>query len=126
MNRRGFLGTMLAACAAPAIVRADSLMRIVPVDTYLVDPYEEIDLSEYALQQAIIDIANFVDKRGIRIAVLPTKIITTRELYRKLNIPRLHSQLIALHPQGLVGGMGEAVNTSHKAPCEAYEGPVVY
>ena len=26
MNRRGFLGTMLAACAAPAIVRAASLM----------------------------------------------------------------------------------------------------
>lgn len=28
MNRRGFLGAMLAACAAPAIVRAGSLMRI--------------------------------------------------------------------------------------------------
>lgn len=33
MNRRGFLGSILAACAAPAIVRADSLMRIVPLDT---------------------------------------------------------------------------------------------
>ena len=31
MNRRGFLGAMLAACAAPAIVRAESLMRIAPV-----------------------------------------------------------------------------------------------
>lgn len=30
MNRRGFLGAILAAAAAPAIVRADSLMRIVP------------------------------------------------------------------------------------------------
>ena len=29
MNRRGFLTAMLAACAAPAIVRAESLMRIV-------------------------------------------------------------------------------------------------
>lgn len=28
MNRRGFLGAMLAACAAPAIVRAESIMRI--------------------------------------------------------------------------------------------------
>jgi hypothetical protein len=28
MDRRGFLGSMLAACVAPAIVRADSLMRI--------------------------------------------------------------------------------------------------
>lgn len=32
MNRRGFLAGILAACAAPAIVRADSLMRIVPMD----------------------------------------------------------------------------------------------
>lgn len=32
MNRRGFLGSILAAAAAPAIVRADSLMRIVPRD----------------------------------------------------------------------------------------------
>lgn len=30
MNRRGFLGSILALGAAPAIVRADSLMRIVP------------------------------------------------------------------------------------------------
>lgn len=29
MNRRGFLGAMLAAAAAPAIVRAESLMKIV-------------------------------------------------------------------------------------------------
>lgn len=33
MNRRNFLAGMLAACAAPAIVRADSLMRIVPRET---------------------------------------------------------------------------------------------
>jgi hypothetical protein len=33
MNRRDFLKTTLAACAAPAIVRADSLMRIVPTET---------------------------------------------------------------------------------------------
>jgi len=38
MNRRDFLGSMLAACAAPAIVRADSLMRIVPVETIVVPP----------------------------------------------------------------------------------------
>ena len=30
MNRRGFIGSILALCAAPAIVRADSLMRIIP------------------------------------------------------------------------------------------------
>ena len=32
MNRRSFLSTILAAACAPAIVRADSLMRIVPRD----------------------------------------------------------------------------------------------
>lgn len=32
ISRRGFLGSILAACAAPAIVRADSLMQIVPTD----------------------------------------------------------------------------------------------
>lgn len=35
MNRRGFLGSILALGAAPAIVRADSLMRLVPVDTLI-------------------------------------------------------------------------------------------
>lgn len=30
MNRRGFMGSILALAAAPAIVRADALMRIVP------------------------------------------------------------------------------------------------
>lgn len=33
MTRRGFLGSILAAAVAPAIVRADSLMRIVPRET---------------------------------------------------------------------------------------------
>lgn len=32
MNRRGFLASVLAAAAAPAIVRSDALMRIVPRD----------------------------------------------------------------------------------------------
>lgn len=33
LSRRGFLGAILAAGVAPAIVRADALMRIVPRDT---------------------------------------------------------------------------------------------
>lgn len=33
MNRRDFLGAILAAASAPAIVRADSLMRVIPRDT---------------------------------------------------------------------------------------------
>lgn len=35
LNRRSFIGSILALGAAPAIVRADSLMRIVPRDTVL-------------------------------------------------------------------------------------------
>lgn len=35
MNRRGFLGSILALAAAPAIVRADSLMRIVAPETLI-------------------------------------------------------------------------------------------
>lgn len=33
MNRRGFLASILAGCTAPAIVRADVLMRVVPMQT---------------------------------------------------------------------------------------------
>lgn len=40
MDRRGFLGSILALGAAPAIVRADSLMRIVPTDTLVIDLIE--------------------------------------------------------------------------------------
>lgn len=38
MNRRGFLGSILVACAAPAIVRADSLMRIIPKRVVVLQP----------------------------------------------------------------------------------------
>ena len=31
-TRRGFLGSILALSAAPAIVRADALMRVMPID----------------------------------------------------------------------------------------------
>ena len=40
MNRRGFLQSCLALSAAPAIVRADSLMRIVPREVVLL-PYQQ-------------------------------------------------------------------------------------
>lgn len=36
MNRRGFLGAILASAVAPAIVRADALMRIVPREASVV------------------------------------------------------------------------------------------
>lgn len=36
MKRRGFLQSILALGAAPAIVRADSLMRVIPRDTNII------------------------------------------------------------------------------------------
>jgi hypothetical protein len=36
MNRRGFLGSILALGAAPAIVRADSLMKMLPMETIII------------------------------------------------------------------------------------------
>lgn len=40
MNRRGFLGSILTACVAPAIVRADSLMRVVPREVLVLEDLE--------------------------------------------------------------------------------------
>jgi hypothetical protein len=54
VNRRGFLGSMLALAAAPAIVRADSLMRIVSLETtVLAAPLAEPGLTEAALKEMI-------------------------------------------------------------------------
>lgn len=39
MNRRGFLGACLAACAAPAIVRASSIMLPRPIVIQRIEPY---------------------------------------------------------------------------------------
>jgi hypothetical protein len=42
MNRRGFLNGILLGCAAPAIVQASSLMKIVvPERTIVVSPFNE-------------------------------------------------------------------------------------
>src|SRR5512147_2272809 len=40
MNRRGFLGSILALGAAPAIVRADSLMPIRPRGLWIIEPLD--------------------------------------------------------------------------------------
>lgn len=53
ISRRSFLGAILASCAAPAIVRADSLMRVIPKDTGILFfessyPFAEKSLMSYA------------------------------------------------------------------------------
>lgn len=42
MNRRGFLQACLVACAAPAIARASSLMKMVPTESGLIVPDTQI------------------------------------------------------------------------------------
>jgi hypothetical protein len=37
MNRRGFMGAILAACAAPALVKASSIMRVRPDGLWVPD-----------------------------------------------------------------------------------------
>lgn len=47
MSRRSFMGSMLALAAAPAIVRADSLMRVIPINTtILTEAHIEAALTE--------------------------------------------------------------------------------
>lgn len=46
MNRRSFLSSCLALAAAPAIVRADSLMRIVPRKVAVIVPNDAIWLRQ--------------------------------------------------------------------------------
>lgn len=54
MQRRGFLGAMLAAAAAPAYVRAESLMGIFVPKTYhtggIISPLSEVEASMVRLQ----------------------------------------------------------------------------
>ena len=43
MNRRGFLGAMLGLAAAPAIVKAENLMKLwVPSQEIITDPYADL------------------------------------------------------------------------------------
>lgn len=49
MNRRGFMGSILALGAAPAIVRADSLMRIIAPETLVEEVPFELDFTAQEL-----------------------------------------------------------------------------
>lgn len=54
MNRRGFLGTILALGAAPAIVRADSLMRIIVPGRPILD----VDYINWITKEALANLEN--------------------------------------------------------------------
>lgn len=76
MNRRGFLGSILAAAVAPAIVRADSLMRIVPRDmsvlTIAEGPHWHRDVFVLVSDEMMVDVGDFrkryVSAMGVELA----------------------------------------------------------
>lgn len=78
MNRRGFLQTCLAFAAAPAIVRADSLMRIVPLETNVLTSVSVTSAGSAYLSQAIVNFA----------AALPAWLVES--IYDNDNEPPLH------------------------------------
>lgn len=73
MNRRSFLQSILLTATAPAIVRADSLMRIVPRDTTI--------LTEQAIEEAMIEILRMTDSRGKRLGYSPKAIYVLPKFY---------------------------------------------
>lgn len=70
MNRRGFLTkSIVAAVAAPAIVRAESLMRIKPFDLRrsVYSVFEGFDLGSYKKEftiEVILDPEQFLTQKG--------------------------------------------------------------
>lgn len=64
-------GATLIACASAG----SASHPLVSGGTGTNGPTVDVDLSEAALEQAVIDIANFTNDRGLRIAVRPQKLI---------------------------------------------------
>jgi len=66
----------LIACAAGGSATAPNVAG----GTYTNGPSTALDLSEAALEQAVIDIAGFTNDRGLKIAVRPKTLIIPKEL----------------------------------------------
>lgn len=88
MNRRGFLGGILAAACAPAIVRADSLMRIIPRETRLLS-LDEITRDALRLMHEKASFINTIDRqydreyeRLAKFRTTEGQIITIQGVYR--------------------------------------------
>jgi hypothetical protein len=59
-TRRSFLGSILALGAAPAIVRADALMRVVPRETLVAPSGDVFTLDTLRLARERLDDAGFI------------------------------------------------------------------
>lgn len=64
-NRRGFLSSIFAAAAAPAIVSASSLMKLVPTESGILT-YE---LNPESLEKMMINIRNDIELRPTKLLV---------------------------------------------------------
>jgi hypothetical protein len=106
MNRRGFIGSILAACAAPAIVRAESLM-ILPSRKLLVPElwmhgingvsgalasnghWYIIETSLEAVAESAVEFRAYINKELVKSEVLPwqklEKPIYTRHFEQRLD-----------------------------------------
>ena len=73
-------GASLIASAGSATAGGSSTAPNIAGGTYTNGPSAAVDLSEAALEQACIDIADFKNDRGLRIAVRPQKLIIPKEL----------------------------------------------
>lgn len=74
LSRRGFLKGILLTATAPAIVRADSLMKVIS--------WERPLLTESSLEDAIIRFMQHTDSRGLHLALHPRHLIVP-EKYKK-------------------------------------------
>ena len=80
-------------------------------------PAVAVDLNETALEQAVIDVAGFVDERGLMIAAMPRKLIiapgsmfvATRLLQTELRVGTADNDLNALKTNGSIS-QGYTVN----------------
>lgn len=66
MDRRGFLGAMLAACAAPAVVRAGSLMRINPAIVVPTMEIGRVDGFRIILSDGELSLSEALDQMAAR------------------------------------------------------------
>lgn len=84
MNRRGFLGAILAAAASPAIVRADALMRIQPPEKLTFNVLGRYDLEGW-FESFVVEADNKLMTRSTKIIVpqyaasLAASILSTKE-----------------------------------------------
>jgi hypothetical protein len=110
MNRRGFLGGILALGAAPAIVRADSLMRVIPLDAGVQTFAWDDGAAEWS---------------GLTVSEIITRTLRARAPQLAANIARQNALLVHLKRRGAVRPWtGGLMVESPSRECMAFSQPV--